>query len=71
MLNKEFILFLKYAAFAGNILFILWVTYNGINEGFRGTVCQKISYFSLMGLLILNCVLLFIKTNQADQNNRS
>ena len=28
----------KYLAIAGNVLFILWVTYNGIDEGFRGTL---------------------------------
>jgi len=26
-----------------NILFVLWVLYNGINEGFSGTIPQKIS----------------------------
>ena len=27
----------KYLAIAGNVLFILWVSYNGIDEGFSGT----------------------------------
>ena len=26
---------IKYLAIAGNVLFILWVTYNGIDEGFQ------------------------------------
>ena len=30
----------KYLAIAGNVLFILWVTYNGIDEGFRGTLLE-------------------------------
>jgi len=52
---------LKYLALAGNILFILWITYNGIDEGFRGTPYQIMSYIGLTGLLILNSVLLFAK----------
>jgi hypothetical protein len=49
---------LKYLAIAGNVLFILWVTYNGIDEGFSGTLVQKASYAGLMVLLVLNTVLI-------------
>ena len=48
----------KYLAIAGNVLFILWVTYNGIDEGFRGTRVQIASYVGLMLLLALNTVLI-------------
>lgn len=58
MQNKELISFLKYLAFAGNIFFILWILYNGINEGFQGTLLEKISYTVLMGLLAINSILL-------------
>ncbi len=51
----------KYLAIAGNVLFILWVTYNGIDEGFRGTLAQKASYVGLMLLLALNTVLILRK----------
>jgi hypothetical protein len=61
--NKEFFLLLKLVALAGNILFILWVTYNGLKEGFHGTVWQKLSYISLMCLLILNSILIFSKSS--------
>ena len=30
----------KYLAIAGNMLFILWVTYNGMDEGFSGTLLE-------------------------------
>jgi hypothetical protein len=30
----------KYIAIARNVLFILWVTYNGIDEGFNGTLLE-------------------------------
>jgi len=58
MKNKDFILLLKYGAIAGNVLFVLWVTFNAIDSGFAGTVYEKISYVTLMALLITNCVLL-------------
>ena len=52
---------IKYLAIAGNVLFILWVTYNGIDEGFRGTRVQIASYVGLMLLLVLNTVLILRK----------
>jgi hypothetical protein len=53
-----FIVFLTWATVAGNILFILWITYNGIQEHFRGTVFEKISYIGIMGLLAINSFLI-------------
>jgi len=51
----------KYLAIAGNVLFILWVTYNGIDEGFSGTLVEKTSYVGLMLLLVLNTVVILRK----------
>lgn len=48
----------RYLAISGNVIFILWITYNGIDEGFRGTVYQIISYIGLVFLLSLNIILL-------------
>ena len=50
---------LTWLAIAGNILFVLWILYNGINESFQGTSIEKISYITLMGLLVVNAFLLF------------
>jgi hypothetical protein len=58
MWKKELIYLLKFAAVAGNILFILWILYNGINEGFEGTLLEKLSFVGLMILLALNSILL-------------
>ncbi|HYM95413.1 MAG TPA: hypothetical protein VET23_14845, partial [Chitinophagaceae bacterium] len=61
MRNKELFLFLKYAAVAGNILFMLWITYNALKEGFNGTFWEKLSCISLMGLLMVNSILVLGK----------
>ena len=52
---------LRIAAIAGNVVFILWITYNGIDEGFKGTLPEIASYIGLTSLLILNIVLLSVK----------
>ncbi len=52
---------LRYIAIAGNIIFILWIVSNGIDEGFSGTIYQKISYISLIFLLIFNILLIYRK----------
>jgi hypothetical protein len=54
--------FLTLAALAGNILFMLWISYNGISEHFRGTIYQKLSYIGLMGLLVINSILILRKS---------
>lgn len=56
--------YLKNVAIAGNILFILWIIYNGIDEGFRAV--GRVEAFSLTGLLcllVLNIFLLFRKNS--------
>ncbi len=50
--------YLTYLAVTGNVLYILWVTYNGLDEGFSGSFIQVVSYIGLMVLLVLNIVLL-------------
>ncbi len=45
-------------ALLGNGLFLLWILYNGINEGFQGTVVEKASFAALLVLLVLNIVVI-------------
>ena len=49
---------LSLAAISGNILFMLWITLNGLKEHFQGTIYEKLSYVGLMGLLSLNTILI-------------
>jgi len=51
----------RFAAIFGNVVFILWVSYNAIDEGFRGTLPQVISGIGLILLLSLNIVLLSLR----------
>jgi len=46
---------------AGNILIVLWVTFNAIDSGFKGTLPEIVSYIFLMLLLGLNSYLLMKK----------
>jgi hypothetical protein len=56
--KSSFMALISLAAIAGNILFVLWILFNGINEGFQGTRIEKLSYLALMGLLTVNAFLL-------------
>ncbi len=51
---------LRYIALAGNTIFILWIVYNGIDEGSRsiGRV-EVVSLTGLLLLLALNIILLW------------
>lgn len=69
MRNKQLMFFLRYAAIAGNVVFILWILFNGINEGFKGTLPEKISYISLIALLAVNSFLLLNKANKVMQQS--
>ena len=66
MKNLTFSTLFKYLAIAGNVLFILWVTYNGIDEGFQGTLPEKASYVGLMALLVLNTVLILRSNHRGE-----
>ena len=57
---------LSLLAIAGNILFVLWILYNGINESFQGTTIEKISYITLMVLLAVNALLLIRNRRQLN-----
>ena len=65
-MNKQLISFLRFASISGNILFILWMSFNAIDEGFSGTLPEKISYIVLTGLLITNCFLLITKFQKQE-----
>ncbi|HAW51074.1 MAG TPA: hypothetical protein DCX54_01915 [Flavobacteriales bacterium] len=64
MPENKFSILLKYVApvvVAGNVVFVLWILYNGINEGFAGTNIEKISYVTLMMLLLANAIIIYRK----------
>lgn len=63
---KEIKKVLTLLAASGNILLILWILYNGINEGFQGTLPEKISYITLMCLLAINSFLLLSRRNEKN-----
>ena len=67
--NSPIIELLSWLAIAGNILFVLWIFYNGINESFQGTTIEKISYITLIGLLAVNALLLIRKNSQHSKND--
>lgn len=58
---------LSLAAITGNILFAFWILFNGINEGFKGTIIEKFSYITLMGLLAVNAILLIRNRSQQSR----
>jgi hypothetical protein len=47
-----------YATILGNIVFVLWIIYNAIDEGFQGTIYQIASAIGLILLLSLETMLL-------------
>lgn len=49
---------LRCAAILGNVAYVLWILYNGIDEGFNATPVHVASYIGILLLLILNSVLL-------------
>jgi len=62
-MNKQIIIqIFKFGAVCGNILFILWVSFNAMDEGFSGTLPEKLSAIFLICLLITNTVLVRAKT---------
>jgi hypothetical protein len=50
---------IRYLALFGDIVYILWILYNGIDEGFRSIASvQSVALLGLIILLILNIFLL-------------
>ena len=70
MKNISLYTLFKYLAIAGNVLFILWVAYNGIDEGFSGTLVEKALYVGLIVLLVLNTVLILRKGKSINAQPR-
>lgn len=63
-MNKQIIIqIFKFGAVCGNILFILWVSFNAMDEGFSGTLPEKLSAIFLIGLLITNTVLVLARNS--------
>ncbi len=58
MSDKEMLKLFKRMAIVGNILFVLWLVFNGIDEGFQASPLQKLSYLTLITLLLVNAWLL-------------
>jgi hypothetical protein len=56
---------LRYLAIAGNVAFVLWILRNGINEGFKATPVEIVSYVGLVILLLLNTFLLLERQRKA------
>ena len=59
MENSNIYNLFRYIAITGNVIFVLWILYNGINEGFQGTPLEIVSYIGLMILLFLNAFLIY------------
>jgi len=49
---------LKCVAVFLDVLYILWILYNGIDEGFKATLVMTVVPLGLVVLLILNIILL-------------
>jgi len=56
--NRRLRTWLRYAAIAGDVVFMLWILRNGLEEGFRGTPVELASFAGLTVLLALNAALL-------------
>jgi len=59
MAKKDIWQLLRYAALIGNAVFFFWIIINGVNEGFKGTPVEKVSYAALLILLAINSVLIY------------
>ena len=68
-INPTLLKLLSFATVAGDILFVLWVLYNGINEGFKGTTIEKLSYITLSVLLLVNAFLIIRNYRQQSKND--
>ncbi len=66
MITKKLVHQLNYLVVAGNVIFVLWILYNGLNEGFQGTLVEIVSSSGLIGLLTINSILLLIKTKHRN-----
>lgn len=65
-MQKTSVIFMRAAAVFGNLLFVLWIFYNAIHVGVRGTWPEIISCILLICLLALNSYLVL---TSADREN--
>ena len=70
MNSKQLISLLRYAVIGGNIVFILWILFNAMDEGFSGTIVEKFSAAGLICLLAVNCILLANRSPKQQFTNR-
>jgi hypothetical protein len=56
--------YLKYVAIIGNVIYVLWILYNAIDEGFSASLVQAASGLGLVALLALNVILLMRTTRR-------
>jgi hypothetical protein len=57
-MKNQFFSLIRPIVITGNLMFLFWILYNGVSEGFAGTRVEKVSYIALMMLLAANCILL-------------
>jgi len=67
--KNQFLQIIRYATMSGNILIILWILFNAMDEGFKGTLPEKISFFVMISLLATNTWLLFNKSKNTQKLN--
>ncbi|WP_259066323.1 hypothetical protein HDF24_22205 [Mucilaginibacter sp. X4EP1] len=60
---------IRYATISGNILIIFWVLFNAMDEGFKGTLPEKISFVVVISLLATNTWLLLNKSKNQQKSN--
>ena len=58
MNRRQLNLLLKSMVICGNTIFIFWGMFNGVNEGFNGTIAERYAFLGLISLLSLNCFML-------------
>jgi hypothetical protein len=60
-MNKQVHKWIYRVAIFGNFFFLFWIMYNAIDEGFKGTLYQILSYIGLAVLLTVNAILLLME----------
>lgn len=65
-MQKTFVIFMRATAVFGNLLFVLWILYNAIHLGVRGTWPEIISCMVLIALLALNSYLILTSPDREN-----
>ena len=55
---------LSWAALAGNVILILWISYNAIKEHFGGTIRENVITLFAVGVLATNAFLILRNKRQ-------